>query len=146
MDEEKDLKEKKEKTSEATEKIKDKKAKGVVRRRKAKTEEPVAAALHLLVKSGKIEFGARKGIKNALGNKSKAFILSKNAPKKLRAEITKHCNTSNTPIIEFGGTSIELGSACGKPFSVSLLSVFDEGSSKILEMSRTVVREHRDLR
>ncbi|MDX1534711.1 MAG: ribosomal L7Ae/L30e/S12e/Gadd45 family protein, partial [Thermoplasmata archaeon] len=34
---------------------------------------------------------------------------------------------------EFQGTNVELGAACGKPFSVSALAVLDPGKSKILK-------------
>jgi large subunit ribosomal protein L30e len=43
---------------------------------------------------------------------------------------------SNVPLIQFEGNSMELGSVCGKPFPVSVLSVFEEGSSNILELAK----------
>ncbi len=133
MDEEKDLRER---TLERPEKIKDKKAKGVIRRRKPKVEKPIATALHLLVETGKVEFGGRRGSKNALARKIKAFVVSRNAPKELKEKIVKCCKAASIPIVEFDGSSIELGSACGKPFPVSVISVFDSGSSSILEMAK----------
>ena len=117
-------------------KIKDKKARNVIRRRKPKTEKPIAIALHLLVESGKVEFGGRKGIKNAAGGKVKAFILSRNTTKKLREDISNYCKKNSTQLVEFEGSSLELGSACGKPFSISVISVFDQGSSNILDMAK----------
>lgn len=135
MDEEKDLKEK---TREMPETIKDKKAKGVIRRRKPKTEKPIATALHLLVESGRVEFGGRRGFKNTTGGKVKAIVVSKNAPKEMKENIIKYCKIGNLPVIDFEGSSIELGSACGKPFPVSVISIFDQGSSNIIEMAKKI--------
>lgn len=121
--------------AEGTRKIRDKKAQGMIRRKKVKKEKPMATALHLLVETGKIEFGSRRGLKNAAGgSKIKAFVIAKNSPKEIRDDITKYCKINNTRLIEFDGSTMELGSACGKPFPVSVLSIFDAGASTILDL------------
>lgn len=121
--------------AEGTKKIRDKKAQGMIRRKKVKKEKPMATALYLLVESGKIEFGGRRGLKNAAGGgKIKAFVIAKNAPKELRDDITKYCKINNTRLMEFDGSTMELGSACGKPYPISVLSIFDVGTSNILDL------------
>ncbi|MBI5227436.1 ribosomal L7Ae/L30e/S12e/Gadd45 family protein [Candidatus Micrarchaeota archaeon] len=105
------------------------KEKKVVRRRKSKKEKerPLAAAIRLAVESGKVEFGSRSALSS--DKKVKAFVVSGNTP-----EIKSQLMEKSLPVIEFDGTSIELGSICGKPFSVSVLSIYEEGSSNILSL------------
>lgn len=124
-----------EQTEDAPQK-KEKKQKKVVRRRKSKKEKerPLTGAVRLAVESGKVEFGARSGM--APGSKAKLFVLAANAPKEVREKISSQARASQTPVIEFEGTSMELGSVCGCPFPVSVLSVYEEGSSNIMELAK----------
>ena len=105
------------------------KTKKVVRRRKSKKEKerPLAAAIRLAVESGKVEFGSRNAL--AADKKVKLFVVSGNTPK-----IKEDLMQKSLPLIEFEGTSIELGSICGKPFPVSVVSVYEEGSSNIISL------------
>ena len=66
----------------------------------------------------------------------KLFIVANNALRDIKAKIESRSKTSNVPLIQFEGSSMELGSVCGKPFPVSVLSVFEEGSSNILELAK----------
>ncbi len=122
--------------SEATTSKKKKAAKPrkVVRRRKSKKEKerPLAAAIRLAVESGKVEFGSRVALSS--GKKTKVFVLAANAQDSVKSALTAHSGKGNVPVIDFEGTSIELGSICGKPFPVSVLSVYEEGSSNILSL------------
>ena len=114
------------------------KNKKFVRRRKSKKdkEDPLVREIRLTVESGKVEFGYKKGVRNALLAKAKMFIVAKNAPEEVKADIFKYSKLSQIPVIEFSGSSVELGSICGKPFPVSVLSIYDEGNSNILDMDR----------
>ena len=116
--------------------VKEKKQKKVVRRRKTKKERenPLTMAVRLAVESGKVDFGGRAGIGSA--DNVKLFIVANNAPGDIKAKIESRSKVSNVPLIQFEGSSMELGSVCGKPFPVSVLSVFEEGSSNILELAK----------
>jgi large subunit ribosomal protein L30e len=115
---------------------KKKKQKKVVRRRKSKKEKekPLTSAIRLTVEGGKVEFGSRKGIKASLLGKAKLFVLAANAPEPIRESVNKFSKISEIPVIEFDGNSLELGSVCGKPFPVCVLSVYDEGTSQIMKL------------
>lgn len=119
---------------EETEGKKEKKKKKVVRRRKSKKEKekPLISAVRLAVESGKVDFGARTGIKT----KAKLFVVAGNAPDRIKEKVSTYAKTSDIPLITFDGSSMELGSVCGRPFPVSVLSVYDEGSSNILELAK----------
>jgi large subunit ribosomal protein L30e len=86
-------------------------------------------ALKNAVSTGKVLFGFEQ-TKRALSTKSaKLIIVSQNCPEDHLAQIV---NQKDVPYYRFSGTNIELGSACGKPFSVSVLSVLNPGESEIL--------------
>lgn len=116
---------------------KPKKKKKVVRRRKSKKEKekPLTSAIRLTVESGKVEFGARTGILASLLGKAKLFVIAENTPKTTSVRIQDYAKQSNIPVIVFDGSTMDLGSVCGRPFPVSVLSVYDPGTSNILGLA-----------
>ncbi len=112
--------------------------KKVVRKRKSQKERenPLSAAMRLAVESGKVEFGSKAGLRDLLLGKTKMVIVARNAPKPLREDVEKYGKLSGVPVVEFPGTSIEMGSICGKPFPVLLLTVRNEGVSNILDFAK----------
>ncbi len=115
-----------------------KKKKKVVRRRKTKKERENAltAAVRLAVESGKVEFGARAGISAGVSGKAKLFVIAENTPAETRAKVELFAKKSKVPLVEFDGSTMELGSVCGKPFPVSVLSIYEEGTSNIMELAK----------
>jgi len=114
------------------------KKKKVVRRRKTKKERenPITVAVRLTVESGKVEFGARTGLVASLLGNAKLFVLCENTPEDIKNRVMEHAKTSKIPVISFEGNTMELGSVCGKPFPVSVLSVYDVGSSNLLKLAK----------
>jgi large subunit ribosomal protein L30e len=88
-------------------------------------------ALKTAVTTGKVLFGFDQTMKAISAKKAKLIIVSSNCPDK---QINQIKENKEIPYHRFGGTNIELGSACGKPFSVSVLSVLNEGESEILAL------------
>lgn len=131
-EEEKKAEEAKEEAS-APERVKSKKK--VIRKRKSKKEKenPLSAAIRLTVESGKVGYGSRKGVRALLTGKTKMVVLAQNAPRDLAEDVSKFGHLSEIPVVAFPGTSIELGSICGKPFPVLVLAIYEEGVSPILE-------------
>jgi large subunit ribosomal protein L30e len=111
------------------------KVKKVVRRRKTKKERenPLTVAIRLAVESGSVEFGAKASMSSS-GDRAKLLVVANNIPDKMKTEVESFAKTSKVPLITFEGSSMDLGSVCGKPFPVSVLSVYKEGSSNILEL------------
>jgi len=93
----------------------------------------VDKAIRTAVDGGKVEFGTRSG-KRGVG-KAKLMILSSNCQDETKKEMEAACAKANVPVHVYSGTSIELGSVCGKPFAVSVLTVLDAGTSNILELA-----------
>ncbi|MDD5336877.1 MAG: 50S ribosomal protein L30e [Candidatus ainarchaeum sp.] len=123
---------------EAQEEVPKRKVKKAVKKRKSKkeNENPLARAVRLAVETGKVEFGARNGVKDSLLGRAKLIVISENAPLTLREDVGYYSRLSEVPVLVFQGTSMELGSICGKPHSVSVLSVYEEGTSGIFELAK----------
>lgn len=91
-------------------------------------------ALNIAIRSGKVLFGSNTAIKSALTGRAKMIIIASNCPQNIREKIKYYCKLSNVPILLYPGSSLDLGSACGKPFTVAALTIRDPGDSNILEL------------
>ncbi len=87
------------------------------------------------VDTGKVSFGEKTAEKNILKGNGELIIISSNTKKLLKERLEHYTKLSEIPFYEFQGTSIELGSVCGKPFPVSVMTVLNKGKSKILEIN-----------
>jgi len=93
----------------------------------------VGKAIRLAVDTGKVKFGSRKAVKAALNGEAKLIVVAGNCPANVQGDIDYYSKLSNIATLKFSGTSVELGSVCGKPFPVSALIVLDAGTSNIME-------------
>jgi large subunit ribosomal protein L30e len=91
-------------------------------------------AIRMAVDTGKVEFGVKSALRLASSGEVRLIVTSSNCPKKFKEDITYYSKLSKTSVHEFNGTSLELGSLCGKPFPISALSIHDPGNSNILEL------------
>jgi large subunit ribosomal protein L30e len=66
--------------------------------------------------------------------KGQLVVVAKNSPKEILEDVEYYCKLSKMPVHIYGGTSVELGSVCGKPFTVATLVINDPGDSTILEI------------
>lgn len=89
------------------------------------------------VDTGNVIFGFRSAQKSILKGKAKLIIIAANCPRRLSLKIRHDTQITQTPLFEFDGTGLQLGSICGKPFLVSTLGITDEGKSKVLEITQT---------
>lgn len=78
------------------------------------------------IETGTVRLGVDQTKRAVRKGDAKLVVLSENCPDSfLRTQ-------SKTKSIQFEGSNIDLGSACGKPFSVSALAILDPGESEIL--------------
>ncbi|MGC8896314.1 MAG: 50S ribosomal protein L30e [Candidatus Bathyarchaeia archaeon] len=101
----------------------------------------VDKAIATAVKTGKVSFGANVALQNAKTGKAKMIILASNCPTTLREDIEYYCKLSNVPLITYKGSSMDLASVCGKPFTISALSIREPGDSEILELTQSAESE-----
>jgi large subunit ribosomal protein L30e len=82
--------------------------------------------------SGKVLLGAKQVKQYAKKKEAKMLIrANNNMNKDFSAD-----NFEGVPTFTYPGTGKDLGAACGKPFSVSVLVVVDPGNSGILSLLR----------
>lgn len=80
------------------------------------------------VKTGKVIFGSNRTVDAAANGSAKMVVLASNCPE----DIKKKVQATNIPILEYEGTSVELGPVCGKPFTIAAMAILDVGESEIL--------------
>jgi large subunit ribosomal protein L30e len=101
----------------------------------------VDKAISSAVKTGKVSLGAISAVQNAQTGKAKLIILAANCPKNVRGDVEYYSKLSKVPLIIYKGTSLDLAAVCGKPFSVSALSIREPGDSEILKLTETTEAE-----
>ena len=96
----------------------------------------IANDIRLAVDSGKAALGINSVIDSIKNDTAKLLVVaSKNRGDNVQ-DIAHMAKISNIRVVMFEGTSMELGAICGKPFSVSAVSIIEQGNSKILEDNR----------
>jgi large subunit ribosomal protein L30e len=105
--------------------------KAITRKREKKEKiSPLEKEIRLLIESGKIGFGTRKGMAAVLVGKAKGIIYASNIPRDVMDDIRYYGGMekglANLP---FSGTSVELGKLCGKPYPVSIIAIYDFGET-----------------
>ncbi|AEM38095.1 ribosomal protein L7Ae/L30e/S12e/Gadd45 [Pyrolobus fumarii 1A] len=88
------------------------------------------------LKTGKVILGTRKTLKLLKLGRLKAVVVAANAPPEVKQEILYYASLGDIPVYVYPGTSVELGAACGKPFTVMSLGIVDEGQSRIVDLIR----------
>ncbi len=93
-------------------------------------------AIRMAVETGKVELGSQKALKLAAFAGAKLVLVSSNCPAGALADLRRFASLSSVPVLAYGGTSLELGTVCGKPFPISMLSIVEQGDSSILEAAK----------
>ncbi len=89
-------------------------------------------ALKTAVLTGKVYLGRQQTMKALKRSEVKLVITASNCTDSAVVELKEH----EAPCYRFSGNNLELGSACGKPFSVSMVSILDPGESNILDLEK----------
>jgi len=93
----------------------------------------IGKSIRLAVDTGKVKFGSREAVHAALNGEAKLIIVAGNCPATVKNDLEYYCNMSQLSTLKFAGTSVELGSICGKPFPICALVVNDAGTSDIMD-------------
>lgn len=91
--------------------------------------------LRTAYRTGKLELGTKSTIRNLKLGRAKMVIIASNADPSVKEDISRYARLSGIPVVEFNGTSIELGTVLGKPFPIQALAVLDAGDSNLLEFA-----------
>lgn len=96
----------------------------------------VNRALRNATATGNVTLGLNETLKDILSKKAKLVVLADNAPEAVVSQIEAAAANTRVPIYRYGGKNTELGPACGKPYSVAVLSVVDAGDSDVLQLAK----------
>merc|ERR1712037_336515 len=104
----------------------------MVQKKTKKTVESINSRLALVMKSGKYVLGYKQTLKSLRQGKAKLVIIGNNTPPLRKSEIEYYAMLAKTGVHHYAGNNSELGTACGKYFSVCTLSITDPGDSDII--------------
>ncbi len=88
--------------------------------------------VRLAVDTGKVSLGYREVLRAVNSNSAKAVVVASSGKKGIVDDINHVCRIAGIRLIPFKGGSLDLGTVCGKPFSVNSLAIIESGHSKIL--------------
>ncbi len=88
----------------------------------------VPRALRLATDTGQVRFGLREVRKAVKTKAAKLVVVASNCPAEARSSL------GDVRVYEFTGTNVDLGAACGVPFSVAAMAVLSPGESNILSV------------
>jgi len=91
--------------------------------------------IQIAFRTGKVALGAKEALESAKFAKAKLLILASNCPETERKQIMYYAKQSAVPVLTYSGTSIDLGSACGKNFVVAALIIKEPGDSEIMKLA-----------
>lgn len=86
------------------------------------------------LRSGKVVLGENESLKSLRQGRGKVIVVAGNARPELKDEVRGLAKIAGIPVLEFPGTSQELGYTLGKPFPVQVMVIIDPGESRIAEL------------
>lgn len=97
--------------------------------------------LKLVMKSGKAILGYKASMKALRKGKAKMILIASNCPHLRKSEVEYYSMLAKTQVHHYSGDNSALGTACGKLFNCSVLSIIDPGDSDILTTSAASAKE-----
>ncbi|MEI8363956.1 MAG: 50S ribosomal protein L30e [archaeon] len=88
--------------------------------------------LRIAVDTGKVLYGTKEIVRETLVGDPKLVVLASTVKVLQKKQIEHYCKLAGVKVITYLESGVELGSVCGKPFSISVLGVLDVGESSIL--------------
>merc|ERR1740138_1060106 len=101
-------------------------------KKKKSGTDSINGKIALVMKSGKALLGYKSTLKSLRMGKSKLILISSNCPPLRKSEIEYYAMLAKTAVHHYSGNNITMGTACGKMFRTSVLSIIDVGDSDIL--------------
>ena len=86
----------------------------------------VPRALRAATDTGDVRFGLREVRRAAKVKSAKLVVVASNCPPEAVESLKE------VRLLRFPGSSVDLGAACGVPFSVAAIAVLNPGESNIL--------------
>merc|ERR1712086_745848 len=97
-----------------------------------KQQEGIKSVLSVVMRSGKCSLGYKSTLKSIRKAKAKLIFISNNCPAVWKTQLEYYAVLSGIKTILYEGNNVDLGSACGKFYRVSCMSIIGAGDSEIL--------------
>lgn len=91
-------------------------------------------ALRSSIRTGKVVLGSNLTVEAGASGLAKLVINAIDCPE----EVSRELKEVDVPVYNYSGRGTDLGSACGKPFSVAALAVIEPGDSEIMALLREI--------
>ena len=91
-------------------------------------------ALRSSIRTGNVVLGSNLTLEAGATGKAKLVISAADCPEDVAGELKR----ADVPVYSYPGRGADLGSACGKPFSVAALAVIEPGDSEIMALLREI--------
>jgi large subunit ribosomal protein L30e len=88
--------------------------------------------LKLVMKSGKVTMGYKDTARSLRKSKAKLILIASNCPPLRKSEIEYMAMLGKVMVHHYSGDNTALGTACGKLYNCSVLTILDGGDSDIL--------------
>ena len=79
------------------------------------------------------QLGYKTVLKTLRSGKAKLILIANNVPPLRKSEIEYYAMLAKTGVHHYTGNNVDLGTACGRFYRVSCLSILDAGDSDIIE-------------
>ena len=76
--------------------------------------------------------GYKQTLKSLRAGKAQLVLVADNTPPLRKSEIEYYAMLAKTTVHHFKGNNVELGTACGRLYRVSTMSIVDAGDSDII--------------
>ncbi|MDQ1282223.1 MAG: large subunit ribosomal protein L30e [Euryarchaeota archaeon] len=94
----------------------------------------VDRALRSSIRTGKVLLVSYRTVEAGLSGQAKLIVYSADCPVDVRMQL----EAVDVPVYGYQGMGKDLGSACGKPFSVAALAIIEPGDSEIMALQREI--------
>ena len=91
-------------------------------------ETDINKVLRSVLSTGKVVIGTKQTMDAVKNGKAQVVVVSSNCLPETMKELT------GIPVITYPGNGIDLGVACGKPFSIGVFAVLEAVESDILSL------------
>ncbi|KAF8819757.1 ribosomal protein RPL30, partial [Cardiosporidium cionae] len=101
--------------------------------KKKGSSESINSKLQLVMKSGKASLGYKRALADVRSGRAKLVVISSNCPPLRKSEMEYNAMLAKCGVHHYLGDTRELGTACGKVFRVSCMSITNAGDSDIIK-------------
>jgi large subunit ribosomal protein L30e len=98
---------------------------------KKSSADSINSRLTLVVKSGKYSLGLKSTLRALRDGKALVVLIADNCPQLEKSQLEYFALLAKTPVHSFAGNNNNLGTACGKLFGVSVMTILDAGDADL---------------